>query len=813
MEQRSKHIDNLFREGLSNYKEAPSSGVWDALAQRLPVAPLAANKHSYKWLWLLLLLSVVALLSYFAAKNWTSLSSNNNAKQTDNIFKESITKHHTNSSIIKDTTITSLPKNEIEKGNVDKDVVSNTSLSASIKKHSKSKPEYNDERSEIRHSSKLVNPEKTNNSSTPNSHNETNNFANELTNKSDEISTTAPNAIGNNTAIKTNRKKQKADNFKANGKLGKKLKTSTSTKENTSTKNTNNALANNENDSNNEKNVQQTGVINTAQTEEEISSDNRDNNEQNKQTDNVAPNPKNTKNGTQKLAKTDTNKPKQKEAINKAGKKIINTAKQTDNSKHNTSSKQDINNEMVTNDTKQDNQVAKNATNINEENSHGLVENFNSKTQNETAKKQAGLKAPTSAGKPIAVKPETSKGKPINVTAEPNQAKNSEELVADNFTKKDVAPVANAKFNKKELAANNNTTTSKSGIKINPPTTLKQPETKALNEGVNLDKYLANIANEEAKLNAEEEAATINPQAGASMGTGSGGAGDNYAPSVPLRNFKESPFSGGLKVGYDKGFGKYSTSNIVIAPFLQWNISDKISLWLQPGFRYNNINKTSLADERTYHDVISQSRDSSHVVSTDSMGISRIQRNYIYRNQYDSVKVTYGIKATNFWEVELPLSIQYHISPSFAVQLGGMLSFGEIVAVEGGQQRFSGFSKTDSLAYAPVPYNGQPSSNYPNPPSIQNYFHYNTPSYQSIDTSQYSNAPNNPARFALMFGFSYTYKSRLLIDVLVRKNISSMNFIPNEQVRSIYTQPYFRLTIGYKFFGGSKRTNTNTSGL
>jgi hypothetical protein len=111
-------------------------------------------------------------------------------------------------------------------------------------------------------------------------------------------------------------------------------------------------------------------------------------------------------------------------------------------------------------------------------------------------------------------------------------------------------------------------------------------------------------------------------------------------------------------------------------------------------------------------------------------------------------------------------------------------------------QRIAG-SKVDTISFATAAVD---TSNSPTIPPIDGYFNYSTPSFSTFDESKYRNPVTNPARFGLMLGFSYELRKRVLIDLMMRKNVSNLNFIPNEEVRKIYNQPYFRITIGYKLF-------------
>lgn len=370
-------------------------------------------------------------------------------------------------------------------------------------------------------------------------------------------------------------------------------------------------------------------------------------------------------------------------------------------------------------------------------------------TDAEKGKQQPVTVLPEPAkGKPVVSENERAKGIPVNVTPEPDAEKSPIDVNAANAQKKPlyIEPVK------------------ESGIKISQD------------------------MEDDAGGNEEGEKET--PSSG-----GGGGGGD--AAKDKRKKDNRFKLDGGVKLGYDRGFADITTSNFTGNLFLQWNISPKTSLVLQPGVRYHSINKTSISPQSSFHDITAQSLDSAHVYA-DTFGIPNyfIQRNYIYRNTYDSIIVSYAMAPQKYVEVELPLLLQYKPTDNVSILGGIQLAFGQVIQIQSSMQRYQG-NKIDTLSF---PNGINDSTQMPDIPGPNGYFTYNTPSISELDENKYKTPITNPARFGAMLGFSYEYRRRLLIDLLVRKNLSDLSFIPNEEVRRIYSQPYFRITVGYKLF-------------
>src|SRR5690606_21444208 len=174
-----------------------------------------------------------------------------------------------------------------------------------------------------------------------------------------------------------------------------------------------------------------------------------------------------------------------------------------------------------------------------------------------------------------------------------------------------------------------------------------------------------------------------------------------------------------------------------------------------------------------------------------------------------------GVKDKRSWEMELPLMLKYYVAPNLSILGGVAMTFGNIIQIQENRVEYNGLNKTIAgTPYAPVLSDSAGNFPAPNPaPPAMVPFTYNSPEISTANPVIGQNPATNPARFGVLFGFSYELRKRLLIDFLMRKNLSDMKFIPNEQVRKIYTQPYLRLMLGYKLFGDKKDRDVNPNGL
>jgi hypothetical protein len=831
MEEGKKHIDDLFREELGNYQEAPPPAVWASLDQRLPVAgsahppaggAVAADAPSRRWLWYLLLLALLATLIYFGARNMFTNRSGGN-----------LLNENTNS---KPASATSGTKPFTDNQNINPNKEEHQEITASGESTERT---YSHRPKADAPSSSGIDENKPI-TSTP---------AEAIRATKTKNNTTNLGGTSNN--AKTPRQK----------KVENKRHQANPDASTASTIKSPNSIRNGSAASNSTEGANNTQEVNDNRTA-------RRNDYQANQTgtppDNIPPAAPNTVS----------------EAPYQSGESV--TIKRTTTKKsHMVVTVEDNNKPMASKDLPKDKEKT-NAIASRTESNYQDAPPSNEPTVDPTSlalSEEKGSVAAGTSGKTPARKVNTSADKqPQHKTTDPISTERSPDLSTDSHAtttspsslsaKNTPASKRRTRSPKQSSEASALTTTSaataiataksvkkanvakgaikghaqpseqgRSSAASSPAATeaKKSQPGSATGKKANAKQAQASIANvpgsnrktpapepqkttskspvEASTAIAPASSATVvkqDPETAASAeatgedvkGTSSGSDEAGGGPSTPLRNFRRINFNAdaGIKLGYEKGFGSYGTSGFIFAPFLQWNISPKVSLVLQPGFRYNQLNNTTLLTDASYHKITSQTIDSQLIVTLDSLQQVWIERQYFYANTYDSLKAGFKFQSKSYWEIDLPLMLQYYITKQLAITGGISLTFGGFNEIKGSVSDVIHREVLDTVKYAPVPINNPP----PTPPDYLNHFSYNTLEYNVINPAAFNNPSSSPARFGAILGLSYSLNDRLMVDVLVRKNLSDMKFVPNEQMRKIYTQPYFRFTIGYKMFRSRK---------
>lgn len=251
----------------------------------------------------------------------------------------------------------------------------------------------------------------------------------------------------------------------------------------------------------------------------------------------------------------------------------------------------------------------------------------------------------------------------------------------------------------------------------------------------------------------------------------------------------KSPLCIAALVGYDRSFAAPGESRYSASVRMMWQADGRISFGVQPAIRYGNLSTTVLSSGAIYQRAAMQI-DSFHTAdnSPTLRGVIDSIYNYVIREQFDSVIVKGSSVGGAFWEVEMPLMLQYKLNTKWYVYGGPSLSFGgRIPYSSDGETRIITTNRKDSIAQSqPLP--AAAFNNYFGRSSLESYSNYKPAE------------PVNPAaiRVGYVAGFGYSWK-RLLADASIHQQLSGYSEV-TEPFRNLYSGPQVRLSIGYLLF-------------
>ncbi len=255
----------------------------------------------------------------------------------------------------------------------------------------------------------------------------------------------------------------------------------------------------------------------------------------------------------------------------------------------------------------------------------------------------------------------------------------------------------------------------------------------------------------------------------------------------------------GIKLGYEIGFNHFAANKYVIAPYIQYNIG-RFGIALQPAIKIaRNSHTSNLGSAGTYYTVTDDPHYkliSDTIYTMDSLRV----RNYSYEETHDSISVGHHIETKSYAEIELPLLLKYKASKNLSVYGGFLVNYtNTVVKINKDVQTYS---QTGNYIYRDS-FNANTTP--PDIPEANSVFHYPGIAYIQYSNADYENASTMKLRTGYMLGASYTIHDKLMIDVSVQQGLSKMGYVPNKDVRGTYTQPYVRISAGYKFFSNRKK--------
>ncbi|MCB0699107.1 MAG: hypothetical protein H6551_11700 [Chitinophagales bacterium] len=273
------------------------------------------------------------------------------------------------------------------------------------------------------------------------------------------------------------------------------------------------------------------------------------------------------------------------------------------------------------------------------------------------------------------------------------------------------------------------------------------------------------------------------------------------------------PIEAGIKLGFSKGFNSgWRADRWVIAPYAEYRLPYNFSVAIQPAYSSGKVNKAGLQfTDKGYHEVTGNRFDSTRRISAGHIDSSVLTPNppdtvfytYSYVHTYDSVQVSYTSKQNTLWEVEIPLILKYRINRNLTVFAGGSATISSVVETVETIDRYSGLTKTYLQEAVPQSYYVTQPNQAP-PPGPQKldpttlFSHSTDPFSTFTPVNMQTSGVKTLTRYGYMIGVSATLKDRWMVDVMMHQSGVDATAVPDKNIQKLYTQPYFRVMVGYK---------------
>lgn len=271
--------------------------------------------------------------------------------------------------------------------------------------------------------------------------------------------------------------------------------------------------------------------------------------------------------------------------------------------------------------------------------------------------------------------------------------------------------------------------------------------------------------------------------------------------TTPAKNVKHKAdfnrWEMGVKAGFEGWAGGDAARKAVISPYIQYNLSPKFALMMQPAAKFAHTGTKTIGNDRTYYEVnedgkITQNGPSDLKTRGIGGGVDTYYvTHYTLTQTHDSIVKSNTIGG-NYMEFELPILVKYNISKSASVYGGLNIIYSQSKGVTEHTYIQKNILKSADTAI-------QTQTLPITTPTISNAFTYTGTPYSSYDGPLFPNTiQESQIRFGAMLGFSYEYSNRWLFDALIQQNPAKTDMKGGYNINIPLSSTYFRLSVGYK---------------
>jgi len=252
-------------------------------------------------------------------------------------------------------------------------------------------------------------------------------------------------------------------------------------------------------------------------------------------------------------------------------------------------------------------------------------------------------------------------------------------------------------------------------------------------------------------------------------------------------------FEFGVKAGFERGFDNEASKKGVFSPYLQYNISPKLSIMTQPSVKYASYNFGAVGAQNSYYKELNDS--SVRAGQTLPLVLTGGEIPYYltvdtFRQAHDSIVKSYTQSGT-YMEFDIPILLKYRVARGFSIYGGLDITYSKLTG-------FTENTSTKQLVVNDTDYIfTRPGQSVPIP-STASVITYIGRTPISDYKNPYPTPPGSLLRYGYMFGFSYEFTKRWMLDGLVQQAMVKQNLVGGYDSNAPLSAPYFRFTIGYK---------------
>ena len=265
-------------------------------------------------------------------------------------------------------------------------------------------------------------------------------------------------------------------------------------------------------------------------------------------------------------------------------------------------------------------------------------------------------------------------------------------------------------------------------------------------------------------------------------------------PPKPKKQRTVNLFEAGIKGGYETGFNNDAAKKIVVAPYLQVNVSDRLAIVLQPSVKTSFLNTRRIGTPASYYDV---NPDGKSAQSGSSTPINIIGGGVLYMTKYhyteshDSIVKTSTLNRS-YMEFEVPVLVKYNLDKNFSAYGGVNIAYSKAVSIVERTNNIPNINVAkDTFVITATPAQAEPLP-------VRSVISYSGNSIASYSGPQYAANQGSEVRLGYMVGFSYEYSRRWLFDALVQQGFAKAKQVGGYDINTTLSAPYVRLMLGYK---------------